>query len=1005
MKLDVRSDRWFADCLPELGIQYFYQDKRKGFIVEKKVIDDKEVLLTCNPVSYDFPHTVDVRAYDGIELEVRLCGELPVWLEIALFPLQSGRPEFIQSTKAEVFVAPGERLVRVPFCAFDSSLLVSAYRKYISSMEIKLKKEEGAFQVKSLRFAKFGSFHVETETTSGAADVGMDIIYQVILENQRENSCYVGVAPVWKGRESIPFTYPKSVVLKPHERRIVEVCAKIPANIPCGGYETLTLEWIPDGDGAESRRTTFYAARKIRHPYLLHKEEGWQRLRSQLEKDSGLAKRWEKEYVEAAKAWKVPKPSEGKAFVYESVSQDDFLRAGIAWKVSQSQELLDKVISYLKGFLEEEKGYLGTEFSYFQAIESLHEYDKGHFPVHHACSAGWVQEGEFMSKIAAVYDLVYDRPEVTPLMHAQMERCMRNYMEFEDWRLTDGDGNNFQICEAAAALNFACLLQDYPMIGRFLAGCNGLYELMGSVFSDDGSYFEGASNYMCLAAELFLKSAIACENYGLNLKDVVVPASFDPYVVHAPWAVRKSADPSAKPFLGMSFERMGNSRKPYRRLKDYLDNLLHLATPEGILFSANDGNERSLVPFMEMAYYLYRDPAYLKIASLAEENDLLYGKHMWESQEFEPGKESYLNTGNGFGVLREKGENAVQAVLKFGQHGGYHGHYDRLSLLSYLKNNQTFHNLEFTWYGYASFLFKMWVHTSLAHNMVVVDKKMQEPTECQCIYFEDNEKFQAVCAQTVSRWSDPPYGGQTPYLQKFPEEKCRKEGRFILPGKPRSQGDIGEYSEPVFQRRLLVLAEGCCYIWDYEEADQDHVYDCLYHPLGRVSAEGLHFLKRTARLEEDPYGAGQFILNCYWYDQEGTAHFRFENEQKRFNHNDILDFAARTQLFGVYPQKQTVVVGRYPQKTDTFQNVEEISSKELWKDPCRKTVGFQQKGRCARFVTALEIGEKEGVLQKITSDSYESITILRKDGGVRRLKVYGMDQREENKISVQYEIL
>ena len=92
-----------------------------------------------------------------------------------------------------------------------------------------------------------------------------------------------------------------------------------------------------------------------------------------------------------------------------------------------------------------------------------------------------------------------------------------------------------------------------------------------------------------------------------------------------------------------------------------------------------------------------------------------------------------------------QGGSPVQAVLKFGSHGGYHGHYDRLSLLSFLKGGKTFHNNEYAWFGYDSFLFKMWVQTSVAHNMTVVDGRMQKPSPCECVYFAANEKVRVFC--------------------------------------------------------------------------------------------------------------------------------------------------------------------------------------------------------------------------------------------------------------------
>ena len=219
-----------------------------------------------------------------------------------------------------------------------------------------------------------------------------------------------------------------------------------------------------------------------------------------------------------------------------------------------------------------------------------------------------------------------------------------------------------------------------------------------------------------------------------------------------------------------------------------------------------------------------------------------------------------FQTAAGVGILRD---GKAQAVLKFGGHGGYHGHYDRLSLASYmnLRDDTTFHNNEYAWFGYGSFLFKMWVQTSMAHNMTVVDGRMQKPSQCECVYYEENQTFRAVCAQTVTEWIEPPYGGQTPYPYVFPEEKCAVEGRMILqPDKPRKQGDIGEYSEPVFQRRLLVLFHGYCIVWDYLEGQQEHRYDCLYHPSGKIDRKnweecGFQNAEEYACFSEDAFGS------------------------------------------------------------------------------------------------------------------------------------------------------
>lgn len=968
--------------------------------------DGRNARLTVGKrAEYDFPHTADFREYDCIEIEFEDTSDRALWLDAVLIPLSSGRPEFIAQTKASVCLPPDCRRLCIPYSAFDYSSLVSAHMKYISSMELTLRAgetESGAesLSIRRIALAREGSFHVEISEASLTGDAGERLEWKILLENDSDAPCYVTVTEKRGGRESLRFTYPELVVVQPGELRQVSVFTEMSDMLPQGGYEKRMLEWMPDGDGSRRLNTTLYAARRISHPFILHTEDGWKRLQQCVETNPALQKHFVAEYGRAAEEWEVPLPHEGKEWVYESAGQDALLKTAVAWKVTGKQAYFEKLLQYIGGFLDEEKGYLNTEYSYFQSVESMDEYKKGTFPVRHAVSAGWVQEGEFMTKLAIAYDLLHDCPEFTPEMHEKMKKCMCNYMDFVSWRLTDGDGNNFQLAESSAALYFACLMQDYPMIDRFLSGCNGLYELLGSVLSDDGSYFEGATNYMRLAADILLRAAITCENFGLNLKDMWVSASHDKYVIHAPWAVRKEISESEKPFLGMSFERTRPTVRPVRKLKDFTDNLLRLLTPQGVLFSTNDSNEQSLAPVMAMAYYLYRDEGYKSIAESDEYIDVLYGSHMFEKP-YQPGIRSCLNTGNGFAVLRNSKVKGAQAVMKYGQHGGYHGHYDRLSLVSFIKDNQTFHNMEFSWYSYASFLFKMWVQTSLAHNMVVVDRRMQEPSECECIYYEESEGFQAVCAQTVSRWSEPPYGGQTPYIQQFPEEKCQKEGHFILlPEKARRQGDIGEYSEPVFQRRLLVLAEGCCFIWDYAEAEHVHDFDCFYHPFGSMEARGLCQTGFTEYLDEEPCGAAQFIRSCHWYESTGTVKLSFENRQKRVNPNDYLDFAGHVCLYGVYPQEGQVMIGRYPHRQDSFARGENCGIENLAENPCKKAVAFHQNGTTARFITALEMGEES--VCDISCVSYDTIVLHMRDGSRRELRVRGMDSRDGKEITVTY---
>ena len=756
-------------------------------------------------------------------------------------------------------------------------------------------------------------------------------------------------------------------------------------------------------------QVVLYTMAKREHPYLVLDEMRWQQRKAAILSaglheghDKGLYKAFCTEYLQGAKEWDVPAPSGSRDHVYPSYSQNALFQAVVAWKITGEKYFLKKALGFFYGLIDKEKGYFTTEKSYFEFIEHKKEYARGDFKVRRAQSAGWVQEAEFFNRTAMSYDLLYGH--FSQEERKQIEACFCNYMEFASWRLTDGDGNNFQIAEAAAGLLCAMVLQDYGMVERFLYGYNGVFDLLSAVLLDDGMYFEEASGYVRLAGELFFDIANAAENFGISIKNIQIPASFDRNILHAPWAMRETWAEDKKPFLGMSFSRFEEFTRPMRCLKDYFDCTAKLLNEKGVMFSVNDSNEQDFTRLYQRAYYLYGEEVYREIAGQAAAAEVLFVREeengCAEKEDGRAGtksvcppwKKSVLLSGAGFGILREDG---CQAVLKFGGHGGYHGHFDRLSLASFFQGDKTFHNNEYAWYGYGSFLFKMWVQTSMAHNMVVVDTRMQKPSPCRCIYYApaqsvkyqdsdgmaEPDTFSAVCAQTVTKWSDPPYGGQTPYPLVFPEEKCEKEGRYILKTKHvRKQGEIGEYSEPVFQRRLLVLFHGYCIIWDYLEGLQEHRYDCLYHPMGKFENEDGIVFEERARFSDDPFGAGQFIRNCHTAQQEGAVCLRFHAAPARVNPNDIMDFTPENVIWRAWPTSGSVTVGRYPRREDRFTEEELEETRGFLGETGKKTVSFTVEGKCAEFVTILEAGEKTGRVKAVFCRNFSTLVVTEESG-------------------------
>lgn len=977
------------------------------------ILDQTKRMLKAGECAYHtvLPQVTDISQQEAIRLELELLEEGVAEIEVTLCPLRIARPEFFPEIRGSAAVAgKGMHTLDIPFAHFAFRQMAGAFLNYLDSVSVRLHAGVPVL-LKSIAAVSVGILGVQAKRTAGAGEAEEWIPYPLFLSNHSDRKILVNIRQSLYGKECLPVEYAPYVILEPHESRPYAVRVRMSGEIPPGGLEKSAFVFVPEGDGGQAKRVVFQTVRKRRHPYLLLKEEQWEKRKTAFSTDARLWRAFCRDYVETAETWQVPGASEAGDHVYPAYSQNDLFRTAVAWKVTGKEAYLRKVLEYLTGLTDGRNGYLAARQSYFTFIESREEYARGDFKVCRAQSAGWVQEAEFFNRVAMSYDLVYEHCPAK--LHTGMENCLRNYMRFASWRLTDGDGNNFQVAESGAGLLCAMVLQDQEMVDRFLYGYNGFTDLLSAVLLDDGMYFEQASGYVRLAGELFFDIANAAENYGISVKGMRVPASFDRNILHAPWAMRETWAEDGKPFLGMSFRRFETFTGAVRCLKDFYDCTAKLLTDRGIMMSINDSNEQDFTALYQKAYYLYRDPLYQEIAGLSPRTETLLvpeeasapgSPEVPEATSASGlpggalpaagggfGKKPLLLPGAGLGILRD---GSAQAVLKFGLHGGYHGHYDRLSLASLIRDGQTFHNNEYGWFGYDSFLFKMWVQTSMAHNMTVVDCRMQKPAPCQCVYYAEEKEFGAVCAQTVTEWIDPPYGGQTPYPFAFPDEKCRREGRYILkPEKIRRQGETGDASEPVFQRRLLILFHGYCVIWDYLEGCEKHRYDCLYHPMGRFEDSGEFVWEERPRFSEDPFGAGQFIQNCRTARAEGTVCLRFHGGQPRVNANDVIDHMPEAAVWRAWPRSGEVTVGKYPQKGDTFTEENRKAAAGYLAQPLKKTVSFTVEGEKAGFVTLLEAGRQTGKIRAVCCRDFQSLTVTEESGKSWEISACGMEEK------------
>jgi len=273
---------------------------------------------------------------------------------------------------------------------------------------------------------------------------------------------------------------------------------------------------------------------------------------------------------------------------------------------------------------------------------------------------------------------------------------------------------------------------------------------------------------------------------------------------------------------------------------------------------------------------------------------------------------------------REQREQ-IQAALHYGSHGGYHGHFDRTGLVHLARYGRSFYNPEMYWYGYASYLYKFLVQTSINKNMVVVDQKMQEPVESFRTFFYTGDMLQASVVESNARWSHPPYGGMVYSGREHYTLKdfARDENRSLyIPEETPPHGECTEFTEPVLQRRLMIMMDDYVVLADYLEAEQEHTFDWLINIKGfeGITSDGsTERIRHDGQMNKDPLGAAQFTTDCNWYATTGTARAKFktlwgegaDNEAARMPNSE--HGARKLTVLNAWPPDMDVRIGTAPE--------------------------------------------------------------------------------------------
>lgn len=682
----------------------------------------------------------------------------------------------------------------------------------------------------------------------------------------------------------------------------------VPSRIPPGGHEPQTLQArIRDGAGVPAlpdASLRFVTARAIPHPNILFTKEGWDGIRAKADRVDWAIKQRD-ETIARARKWNVPgvrnsrDPKRGD-WLFVTAVETDYMAAGIAYQLTGEKAFAEKVRTFLLRLSNPTNGFPVTR---------------------RACSQASVQEGHFFQHLAMAYDNVLPSGVFTDADKSQIEASLRLYIG-EERDLGSGNISNWAVSWDCGALYCALVLQDLGSAEWIMNTPGGVLDQFRRGTLDDGWWYECSISYNVWCATEFSQAAIAMRPWGYNYAEMDFPSNYGP-------CAEDEVLPEQREY-GISKDRWGPVHNNVINIKRMWDALPPMLDYRGVIFGLNDSTANNVGGAqMDIAYYLYRDLAYAAMIRLGGSRDLLYGAPDLPEGGANRTADSTCADNAGVVVLRSQTvgrpqRDRIQAVLHYGDHGWYHGHFDRTALLHLSRYGRSFFNPEMIWYSYPHYMYKFYVQTSVSKNMVVVDQKMQEPMASQRLLFHSGPMMQASVVQTRSRWSNPPYGGMV-YNEAFTNfsQQAEAEARSVpTPANPPPYAkfrNMTGFTEPVLQRRLMIVADDYVVLADFLKAGQEHTFDSLLQMKGFQGLENAKRVRHTGQWNPDPVGSAQFVTDCDWYDavapSVGRYEFRFgpgadnAGTKPDLSEDGVLKFDVHT----LWPAKHEIMVGTPPE--------------------------------------------------------------------------------------------
>ena len=802
-------------------------------------------------------YTVDLFGWYGFSFETEVHGKAEVVVRAGLLDFGEINAEEIIDYFSWKATICGDGMVKIvaPMNQFDMLSSMPAKWKFLRSLEINR-------EVKNLKALKGKGVYAHAHVMSKSAEPGETIRYKLQIVNCLDIKQAITFNFDQTGYEVLsPYITTDEVILQPFEEKTCYMKVQMNDKIVEGGFEKHKINVVPNGDGSQGQTLEFYSVRHMKHPYIANTEEGWNAVKEKIE-NYEWARKVADTYIQRAEEWEVPEIEQYGNFMFETANAHKCYNSAIAWKLTGRREFAEKAADFLRMVSDKDIGY-PTRFK--------------------ACNQQLVHEGEFFKSCAMAYDIIHDVGVLSSIEHRDIHVTFRLFIDFLDWELADGGISNWSLAEIAGALYCAMALQDREKIERFVFGTGGALDHLKAGVYSDGWWCECTIGYNQMAAGLFSEYTLALRPWGINLANWWVPAQYSNKVHFR----NQHMD-------GLCWDIYGDNNRNYRCIEDLWDSLVAMANYRSVVQGVNDSAEErfegaSPVAFdsrYDIAYAIYGKPEYANIIKNSGENvwrDLLHGAGELPDTESDVHRKSYYFNNGGISLLRSqtagrRDEEQYEISLKYGSHGGAHGHYDRCALNAVSRYGRALFNPENVWYSYGTFMYKFFVQNSINHNMVTVDLKLQDPQEGRQVLFHSGTLFQASAVENCAKWSNPPYGGWRVKNNESFEERTWTEGRYVpIPENPPPYTKRTDFTEEIMQRRLVVLTDDYLVCFDYIRGDKEHDYHCIYHLPGLVSIDNptQQLVAHTEQLSDDPLSSAQFITEVDHYEQDGITKLSF----------------------------------------------------------------------------------------------------------------------------------